>query len=487
MSVPSVGISRADGNTGGVKPSTRGICALIAPASSGTHNQAESFARPDLLRTEFGDGQMAEYAAYLMPVSQKPIVAIRPETSTDGAYSALVNTAAGTAVPVAGGTEPDDDFNVVISFPNGGALGTTGITYTFSLDGGKTTSKVNGLGTSLTITIPNTGISVTLGIAADTILAGQTCTFTTTAPQATNADLPAALEALRVTSLSWELLLIAGDSADEDTVALADSFLASLEPSGRFRVAILNVRRKGATETEGDYAIALAAIRAAAAATTRVVVCCDGGDIASPIRGIKMFRPASLAVAARACLVDIQVEPAQVKDGPLAGISIKDQRSNPKYHDEALFPGPDDNHFTALRSFDGKSGAFVDNTNLFSEDGSDYVYLPHARVMNRASEIVFGILTEQLSSGVRRDTKVQPGGAVYIFEDDAASIDALVQVGLKSELQGRVTAVQFTLSRTDDIGANTGATLSGELQVDALVIVKGFEVVTRFVRSITTA
>jgi hypothetical protein len=187
--------------------------------------------------------------------------------------------------------------------------------------------------------------------------------------------------------------------------------------------------------------------------------------------------------------IDISTDAAFVADGPIPGFVITDDRGNPKYHDEALFPGLDDLRLTTLRSISGREGAYITNPNLISPSGSDFVYWQHARVMNKGCEIAFAILTSRLSQGVQTNPKPGPNGEIYILESEAQEIEGLVNAELDKQLvkPRRVTDAKFRLSRTDDLGSNGPATLRGDVEINALRYVKKFQVNTRFVRTITAA
>ncbi len=482
--LPTTEITKIDGQTGVVRPSSTGVCAIVAPAPSGTANIAATYARSSQAVTDYGKGRLTELAAYVMPASGHPAVLVRCDTTTEGAYGTITDDVDGTSAITAGSSKPVDDFDVEIDFPAGGTVGTAGITYRYSLDGGKTRSKALALGTANSITIPDSGVSIALG--AGTIVAGDKVSFSTTAPQPTDADLPDALEALRVTSSPWECVLI-DQEADDSTVSLVSQWLATLNAKGKFPTAILTARRRDvATETEAQYATALQAIFDAAASTD-IVVCADLADIVSTIRGITMRKPVGMFVAGRGMRNPLGRDVAYVADGPLYGSPrITDARNNPKYHDEAKYPGLDDLRLATLRTFEDRQGVYITNAPLLSSNGSDYVYWQHARVINRGCEIAYSILTGQLSAGVDKKPGAGPNNERYIAEKDAQRIEELVNANLYRELiaTGQCADIKFTLSRTDDISSNAGATLTGAVESVALAYVKKFSVTAGFVKQI---
>src|SRR6185312_13824302 len=324
---------------------------------------------------------------------------------------------------------------------------------------------------------------VSFAIGAGTLVAGDTWSCTTTPGLPNDSDLATSLEALRVTTLPWEGFL-ADAPAATGTTSMVDTWLSNLEKVGKFRFAVLNTRMKNAGESETDFATAMQTFVAAAAPTIRACVGTDGGDLTSSLTGLTLPRTAALALAADAMAIPIGQDPAFVGAGPIQGYVIVDGDGNPNYHNEELYPNLDQLLLTALRSVNGESGVYINNARVFSTVGSDYVFLPHVRTMNRACELAYQTLTTQLGRGVGKKPRDPNTGEVYILESDALVIEGLVNGAVKQALKGQVSSVKFTLSRTDDLSANSGATVNGTLTVVALAYIKGFAVVAAFAKSI---
>jgi hypothetical protein len=482
MSVPSVSITKVDGNTGVVRPSPTGVLAIVAPCEKGTLNAPLTVMRDDVARTEFGYGPLTEDAAYELPASGNPALLVLGDATTAGDYGAFVVTNAGTSIITEGVTEPLDAFDVVVQFTVGATVGVAGAKYKVSLNGGASFGKLTALGTANTITIPNTGVS--LALAAGTILATTKVAFPTTAPKMVAADVPASLEALRVATAPFECVFLDLDATSAIFTVVAN-WLAALNLTGRFKTAVLNFRRRAiGTESEAAYATAFET-EFGDSVSPDIVVCADGGDVTSSIRALTQFRPTALAVAARGMKVPLGVDVAYINDGPVPGFKITNERGNPKYHDEANYPGIDDVRGTALRSVDGRQGAFINNARLMSAAGSDYVFWQHARTINRACEIAFQILTGALSKGVQKDPVAGPAGERYIAEHEALEIEALANAAIRKELQGQVDDIQFRMSRTDDISSNQGANINAAIENVALGYIKKFTVTAGFVKQLS--
>lgn len=481
--IPQVKLSKANGNTGVVRPGDEGVLAIIASSATGSTNQPASYTRPEdmLLAGGPGYGRLTSFAAYTLAVAQNPIVAIKPTTATAGAYGAIAQTGTGATVATGDGSVlPLDTWNVLVTCVTGGTVGNAGIVYTTSLDGGTTTSAPQQLAAATSITIPGTGVKVNLTAAS--WVAGDTIAFVTTPPYATTSDLTNALEALRVTSLPWDGVLVDA-TASAAMVAELDTWLAGLEAVGKYKWAAVNFRMKASGESEATYQAAIAAIMVNVA-TDRVLVCADGADMLDYFAGVLVPRPTSLYCAARAEAVDLAEAASFVGRGALTNAAINDPRANPKYHDEQKYPGIDALQVTTLRSFPRQSGVFVTNPRLGSSPTSDYQFLQQLRVMNEACSVAYDELTTQLSKGVTKNPKVGPAGQVYISEESAGAIEALVNGALTGPMKGRCTDYRFTLNRDDDISSNQLAKVTGKLQVEALAYIGEFDVVASFVKTI---
>jgi len=496
--LPSVSLQKVNANAGTVTPGATGVVAYIAPASAGPANQAGSYLRPSDVQATFDEGPLVDWPAYHMAEAQTPVVLIRPTTSTAGVYNTIEKTISGTFNPVAGSAAAiADDYNVIVRFIAPGALGTAGITYQYSLDGGQLWSPVLQLGTALTInpavpvTGADTGIHITLGTSTQTVDAGDFFTFTTTGPRMTSADLITALAALFASKLPWEMVLVHGET-NATLINDIDAWIQSLEPNGRYKLAFANTRFKaqvdGSTtvaETEAAYATAMAAV-VNGVSTINVVVGTDGAALVSPISGVTKRAPTALYDVVRSAVISVGVDPAEVDLGPLPNCDIDNANSVALFHDEAQNPGLDALRLTALRSFFDENGAsmgtYICNSNILSAAGSDFTYSQYGRVMNLGCGIANKMLVQLLSQGVRIDPATG-----FILETQRAKWQSQVQKAINKALAGQVSGSAFTISKTDDLSGNGPATLTCTFQILGLKYVKTFAVTAEFVNTLPSA
>ncbi|HEY1956046.1 MAG TPA: DUF2586 family protein [Polyangiaceae bacterium] len=483
--LPGVQDTDQDGSTG-VAPQTdpTGIVAIIAASSDAVMaiDTPAMFTDQTTMQAQAGSGPLAELAAYFLAITGLPVVLVRV-TGSGATYGAVDHTkVTGTAVPTAGGTTPLDTFPVQVKIGVGGVIGVTGITYTYSIDGGETWSPVQALGVAASIVIPGTGVTFTL-TTTQTFIAGDLFTCTTVGPKVLEADIANATAALRATELPWDVAFVDGD-ADQTMISAVDAWLATLATPGEYKWASLNTRLKTVGEDEPTYATAMQAIRNAAS-SKYIHVAAEGCDAISPIRGVYMVRYAHLGIIARALTGDIARMASVPGDGPLEDIRITTPSGAPKYHNEQKNPGLDDMGFSTLRSIPRKSGAFNTLTRLFSPLGSDWVFVPHARVMNLAKQLAYDKLSAITSLGVHTQKIKNAQGQIVrvITEADAQKIEGLVNPSYTEQITGenRASAATFALSRSDDLSTNGPQTLTYEINVDALRYIGQFVGVSKFI------
>ena len=118
-------------------------------SSEGEENVCKAFARKEETQDEYETGELVEAAAYAQDTYGLTAVCVRAGTATPGERSGFsaTNTGGTAALTLAaGGTAPDNRYQVLIEFPTGGTVGTRGITYRVSRDGGLTFGALRSLG-----------------------------------------------------------------------------------------------------------------------------------------------------------------------------------------------------------------------------------------------------------------------------------------------------------------------------------------------------
>lgn len=485
MTTPKTKVTKKSGNTGATPPKNFGIAAIIAIATQGTVNIPATFAREDLAFTTFSDGYLAEDAALVIDESGNQVVCIRPTTTNAAAYGAITYVGTGTlgtGGSVTGTATPVDDFDIIVKFATGGTTGIAGIQAQVSYDGGVSFGPLINLGVGLVITVKdaktgNTLASFTL-VTAKTVIAGDSFSCTTAGATMADGDLAASLEALRKFKGPWECVAVHGLVADSTNVAVMDTWLAARELEGKFRFFLMHTAMMAAV-SEATYLTNMTTAYQNVV-SDRGGVCADGAYVTQAVRKTTQRRSSIVPTLARIMSQSFEEMASYVKLGALPATQIDDANNNPVFHDEQLFPGLDDLHLTALRSFSGKPGAFINLPRVISSGTSDYQFIPHVRMMNAGCEATWQVLSDELSGTILRNKTTG-----FILESEAQRIEELVNVQLERLYKGKISGWAFVLSRTDNISSNSGATLNGTLSIEAPAYVTEFDVNAQFVKTIT--
>lgn len=486
--IPQVSVKKSTvGGTPAIQAS-QGIAAFIASSAyTGTAQPPTMLTNQALAVSSFVGGMIPECAVYEIDTSGNPCLALAVTCSVTGTYGAITSNITGTATVAAGSTQPLLHYDVAIAVIAGGNVGTSGITYTYTVDGGDDVVGPVALGTSATLAIPGTGVSFTLSPSGGSLNAGDGWSCFTERPMLSNADMTTALATLGNTRLPWEGVYVDAHYGT-GSVAILDSWLAARETNGQFNFGVLNTRFLNepapTAESPATYAAAIIA-QSANDVSNRLCLCADGGHLTSLITGFTTKMPTGLALMAMAMSVtpNLGTDPAYVALGPVPGFEIS-ANGNPQDWDEFLYQSLDSQRLTTLRSFGsaGPAGCFITDANVLISTGSNIYWLQLLRVLNKACAIAWAILNTQLSKGVRTVYNQQTG-AINIDPRDAQTIESLVDGPLTAGLSGQCTAAGFTMNRDDNLAAPK-APVNCDVSVVPLVYLKSIVVTAALVKTI---
>lgn len=443
MTVPAVRQTEKDNQLGILPPGSR-MMAVVGVSSTGAFETPTPLTRVTDLVAAFGIGPAVEAAALYLAAYGNPVLFVRSHQTVVGALGAFTGNTGLSVITLHAGAAPLDDYDLALKIVNGGTVGIAGITLQWSVDGGRTYSAIIALGVATTLVLGDTGIQ--LDFTAATLVTGDTIVSRASAPQWNNADLLASLAVLQNSAQTWELAEIVGAAAGADLDSI-DTWLQGMAAIGKLHAAIAQVRTPNAGESDATYQTAMAVI-SAAHSSRYMDVCAGDYESVSPITGRQYRRSSLFTVAPREASLSQEQNSAQIALGPLPSTVIKDALGNLKYHDEYLQPGLDDARFCVLRSFEGRSGVFINQPTMFSPVGSDFIILPYRRVMNLARSISRTEMELILNAPIR----VSPTTG-FIDERDATRIETRVTEQLKLALgqQPMVSDVIYVLNRTDNL------------------------------------
>jgi hypothetical protein len=431
MTTPAITITEVDGAlgispSGGPKP-----LAVIGATDSGTADTAAPYGSTTALIAGAGGGPAVEAAAFHIETKNRPVVLVPTAKGVAGSFpggTTVTSTGTGTSVVTMAATPlPTDDFEMVVKVATGGTVGTAGIELQISYDGGRNYGGKIALGTATSYVIPNAG---EMEFAAGTMVAGDTHSYWTKAPQWTSAELTLAFAGLKAYGGDYGIIEIVGD-VDATALSAIATALNSLDAVGQHHTVVCHLRMPESGETDATYATAMDAI-VSGFADTRICVYGGACEITtSPdLGGWRYRRPPSFECASVEANSTEEVNIADPNLGPLTA-SILDTNGNPKYHDERLDASLDSLRIACLRTFVGLPGVYVNRPILISASGSDFELVPHRRVMDLAKQIASVYLTRRLNSAILVNKSTG-----YILEQDAIEIEA----GLNAQLRGALEA-----------------------------------------------
>lgn len=438
---PAVNLTELDGAIGTLPAGTK-ILAIAGPADGGPLNMPAAFARKQDVVSNFVGGPLVEEATTIIELYGVPVLLCRTGNTTDGTVDAIDVTGkvGSTAVTAGADITPNDDYDLYFQIATGGVIGVAGITFKYSYDGGRTLSPTTALGTATSFTFPNSG-GMQFLFGAGAFASADVVKMRTHAPNWNNTDIGNAIVALGAQK-TWDILDVVGpvDGTSFDVIDAAVGGLKRRMWLGSFRLPTTG-------ESEAAYKTAFDAAFGGKG-STRAAICAGDAEIVS---GNTFRVPRTYirrSVAGVLSSVTEEIDLADVNRGALRGTSIRDANGNVLHHDEAVNPGLDDSRAITLTTQDEVEGVYITNPNLLSAAGSDFAYIQHRRVMNKAEAAVVAYLTRRLSKPITVSKKTG-----FITESEALEIEAGANAALRGALLAKPQAsdATFTLSRTDNV------------------------------------
>lgn len=478
MSQPKTSFTLLDGQLAALAQGG-GILPVLGCSDSGTVDSPTGLARIKDVVATFGGGPMVEDAAYAINTHNLKVLCIRTGDSVAGSYPnddavTSKDKGAGTSTVTVDnvGSEPNGDYEVVIRFTKGGTIGTAGIEYQWSLDGGRTFSAALALGTATAIVVPDSG-GVTVDLGVGTIIAGYEVSFPTRAPNFNASELGTAMDKLKLSQVAWDLALISG-VLDATTIATLETKMVGMGAAGKFKTAIGSARLPDPGETIAEYDAAVKGVFGAIQ-SRHIALCAGSMKLSSGVSGRQYRRVVAAGAGPLEASVAAHVNTAAQDVGGIPGASIYDQNGNPTDYDESAYGTLDDGRFYVLRSWEDAEGVYPNIPRIFSAAGSDFRIIPHRRVMNLGLKVVKAYLDRRLSKPLEANPKTG-----YLLESEILRIEKGATRAAESVLRSAPSCsrVRVTLSRDDNV--LSGAPVTGSLKIVPLAYPEEFELEAGF-------
>jgi hypothetical protein len=464
MAIPGTTAVILDGGLGVSSPAVSTPC-IIGIAETGPANTPTLIGNQRQLRDIFGNqGPLTDCAGLVLGFAGGPVVCVRTTGGIAATYGATAAAAAATAALVsstgAGAdneinllvatSAPKNTYSLVITIVTGGARAAT--TFTYSLDGGQTTSPV--VAAAAIVALGTSGVSLEFeGGTTAPYVAGATYTGFAFPGAVSSANITSAFNALDASSLRWSFYVVAGDARSSTEVNIMLGTLATRVASN----FTTQSRAYRAIASAGGSTFETGATTIAQILTTSDRLLVAAGAVRSPapfpVTGRSLpLTPAAHIIAAYAAANLISTDLAQVSGASTIGAILGALPSTITHNEYAAPGGLDAANFSTLRTFPNLTGAYVTNARLRAAAGSDFQFWQHGRVMDEAFRVADQELTLMLSSILAAKTD----GTGQLTELSARSIESRVQRQLDNVIGSNARAVgpraiDGTTGHTSDI------------------------------------
>jgi hypothetical protein len=372
----------------------------------------------------------------------------------------------GTAGWVTQVSSPIDTYDILVTVVGAGALGAG--TFSYSLDGGNSTSATILIPGGGTYVIPGAGVMLTF---ASTFVAADTYEMTTVTAGFGTTDVGNALTALAATSTLFFGVHVAGQgttaSSAASMAATVDTSLTAMATAFRYVMGMVEC-------PQGESDSTIEAAFASFASNRVMVTCTDILHQSSLNRGRTLRRNCGVVIATRLAATNPSQDPGWVGSslGALANVTKI-------YRDESATPGLAAARFTVLTTRPTKIGAFCERGEMMAQPGSDFGPVGNRRVMDIACTTMVGVAVNELNA----DLLATPGSGT-IDDREASRLEGVMDRALENRLLSPVppnaTAVKSSIDRTNNIQStqtlNWSVSIVPKSRIGQLNLTIGFQI-----------
>lgn len=427
---PRVNVHFEDGNLGLTVPGGASLQLKVGTAQKGDLGIPVVLSKLADVRDIFGAGPLASAMAVAMTES-RPVMGIRVAASVPGTVSAVSFNGIGTATATVSG-DPVDALDAKLTITRDGAnLQAATAAYRLTVAGqdlGERALPVSGV-----VEVTGTGLTITL--ADGTLKAGDTYSFTATAPGTTLADIATAVsDFLASPSQPVRFIHILG-AATPALGAAIDSILVEAETRGKYAHAVLEAGPLQPGETVSAYRKRIDEAWANFT-SLRVSVALEGGEVYNPLSKRLELRSAAWPVTMRRTRVPVGEDASRVRTGSLTGVGKL----------TVALAGGEATRFIALCTHDGKEGVYCAGWATMAPTGSDYDLVQQREVADEAARAgriaAFDFLGD--------DVPVDPATG-KILETSASAIEQYIEGRVRAQLGANVSGVRVRIDRDINI------------------------------------
>lgn len=451
MGVQKVEFELLDGQLGGIPVSSASqVCYVGSCSAAIATNTLVPIGDKNALET-LGFGPVAECCAHNLAIAGGPSFAVKA-AQTAGTATAPSLDGSNPLMTITG--SPVDAQELQVRILTGGAIGVA--TFQYTLDGWRTESNPRFVAASFPV--PGTGL--TLGFPVGTYVANKVYVFTVTAPTHTLQNIVDATQAAINDMQNFGLLYVCGSTGGIDDAAKATNCATLVAALNAVAEAAFVVGKKNIRITVEAPDVADAALIQAfqSVIADRCSLIRIPAEVTSDLVPRVAKTEGGRIVVARLPRLPLGKDPSQAKkEGMWSGALPSQIRK--LLRNESSTPGLDGARIVTATTYPGKTGFYVTNYPLLSEQpGSDFKWLQHGLIVDVLVNGIRSALVDWLS----RDLDVRNDGSGGLDEGQASVIDLDINKAAKRAVGRAVVDLQFRVSRTTDV-ENEG--LEGDLSL----------------------
>lgn len=415
-----------------------GYCVVLACVAKSADMKPRVFSSRMALLEMHGYSPGADYAALHIEQARQPVLFVPLPVETPGAVEDEDDSGVTGTSEVTVSAGPDgimEEVDGILEVEVGGTIGTTGIVFTLSCDGGRTRKRVR-LGTADSYTVPHLGIVVLFGDAPDdspgTLLKGDRFTFRTSAPMWDGDGIAAArlgLAGQKKHSRSW---LVVGDLpsalAAQPIVTAVNAYETA---NDRYVLARVQVADKPSGQAMSAWLSAMDTVFATVDAQKRLDIAIGRERMLSPITGWDLRRPAAWLASIREYQNDIHIPTWRKMDGPVSMNGLADADGNTVELDARIYGEALAARFTCLRTWsNGPEGTFIARSLTREVEGSVLGETHNMHVANLTCTIVQKVTENFIgrTPTLNNDGTLRPNEKIKLEEEvNAALAEALLR------------------------------------------------------------
>jgi hypothetical protein len=416
MALPDVNTKILDGAMGVAGASATGIFAAVGVAAIPS-NGILTFVDPGDVDEKIGDGPLRDLIVTALSMAKTTVYAVALEGSVAGSVSQVTpasgNTGGGT-LAVSG--SPRNEYDVSVEIVEGGGLNEA--TFRVTID--SAAGKVITVPDTGEYDIPNTGLKLTFAAENATFNAGDKFAFSSTAPEATNGEVLAAIDQILDAKYLLEWIAVAGVSTAALWAALATK-ADGAEAMYQYLFFVAGARYLNAGDTVDQWVNALAGTERGVTASTRLQVVAGWIEEADS-NGQVDVRNAIGVYCGKLAGKKEHEGPDMTNGGAIsAATAIKPDGLNDGHIEILKNKG-----YVTVRKIIGLTGIYITSGQMMSEAGSDYDLVERRRVMDKACRDIRVAQLPWLNSNVTIGADGSPEGLDMFVAQGEAPLKTMI-------------------------------------------------------------